>query len=203
LDVNKSETEGFSSRGVKGASCLSKLVKIPEQILFDKMHTTARGAMENMVDLWLNPNYSHKPWYIGSPRLRAEIDRRLSSVKYPIEFHRTTKSIQEYNTLKCSELENMEFYVGVLIVDNILPPEHLQHYLTYMIALRLLTKEKIVEDDIKDAFTLLNYFVMRFEKLYGLEHMNYKIHSLTHLAIQVLNFGPLHKHAAFHFEGKY
>ena len=97
----------------------------------------------------------------------------------------------------------MEFYVGVLIVDNILPLEYLQHYLTYMIALRLLTQEKIVEDDIKDAFTLLNYFVMRFEKLYGLEHMNYKIHSLTHLAIQVLNVGTLHKHAAFHFEGKY
>ena len=46
---NKSETEGFLSRGVKGASCLSKLEKIPEQILFDKMHSTARGAMENMA----------------------------------------------------------------------------------------------------------------------------------------------------------
>ena len=67
---NKSETEGLSSRGVKGASCLSKLEKIPEQIFFDKMHSTARGAME-MADLWLNPNYSHKPWYIGSPRSRA------------------------------------------------------------------------------------------------------------------------------------
>ena len=42
---------------------------------------------------------------------------------------------------------------------------------------------------------------MRFEKLYGIEHTTFKIHSLTHLATQVLNFGPLHKHAVFHFEG--
>jgi hypothetical protein len=102
----------------------------------------------------------------------------------------------------------MEFYVGVLIVENMLPREYFEHYLTYMIALRLLTQEKIEEEDITDAFTLLNYFrqiifFMRFEKLYGLEHMTYKIHSLTHLALQVLNFGPLHKHAAFHFEGNY
>ena len=48
---------------------------------------------------------------------------------------------------------------------------------------------------------LLHYFVMRFEKLYGIEHTTFKTHSLTHLAVKVLNFGPLHRHAVFHFEG--
>jgi hypothetical protein len=42
---------------------------------------------------------------------------------------------------------------------------------------------------------------MRYEKLYSLEHLTYKIHSLRHFAIQVLIFWRLHKHAAFHFEG--
>jgi hypothetical protein len=95
----------------------------------------------------------------------------------------------------------MELYIGVLVVEDLLPKEYFQHYLTYVVALRLLTKEKIELDDISCAFTLLNYFVMRFEKLYGLEHMTYKIHTLLHLPNQVLNFGPLHKHSAFHFEG--
>ncbi len=180
---------------------MSEFVKIPDQILFDKMHTTARGAQEDLNDLWLNPNYSHKPWYIGSPFLRSEIDKRLSSVKYPLEFHRTTKSIKEYNTLKCSELENIEFYIGAFFAGNILPKEYFDHYLTYVIGLRLLTKEKIDQEDIQCASTLLNYFVMRFEKLYGLEHMTFKIHTLVHMAAQVVDFGPLHKHSAFHFEG--
>ena len=71
-----------------------------------------------------------------------------------------------------------------------LPREYFEHYLTYIIAKRLLTEEKIEEEEITDAFTLLNYFVMRFEKLFGLEHMGYKIHTSTHLAIQFLNVAP-------------
>ena len=88
------------------------------------------------------------------------------------------------------EFENIEFYIGVYIVENMLPREYFEHYLTYIIAKRLLTEEKIEEEEITDAFTLLNYFVMRFEKLYGLEHMSYKIHTSTHLAIQFLNVAP-------------
>ena len=60
-----------SYRGIKGASVLSEFVKIPEQVLLDKMHTTARGAQEVLNNLCLNPNFSHKPWYIGSPILRV------------------------------------------------------------------------------------------------------------------------------------
>ena len=91
------------------------------------MHTTARGAQENLNNLWFNPNFSHKPWYIGSPTLRYEIEKRLSSVKYPMEFHRTTKSINQFNTLKCSELENMEFYIGIFIFFN----RYLVEFLVY------------------------------------------------------------------------
>ena len=101
-DVETTLTEGCSSRGVKGPSIFSEFVKIPCQILFDKMHTTARGAQEDLNDLWLNSKYKNEKWYIGAPSLREEIDKRLSSVKYPMEFHRTTRSIKEYNTLKCS-----------------------------------------------------------------------------------------------------
>ena len=58
----------------------------------------------------------------------------------------------------------MEFYIVVLVVEAFLPKEYFQHYLTYGIAMRILTKEKIEFDDISSVFTLLNYFVMRFEK---------------------------------------
>ena len=70
---------------MKGPSILSEFVKIPE--------TTARGAQEDLNNLWLNSKYSNKKWYIGAPSVRQEIDNRLASVKYPTEFHRTTKSI--------------------------------------------------------------------------------------------------------------
>ena len=60
-----------SYRGIKGASVLSEFVKIPEQVLIDKMHTTARVSQVVLNNLWLNPNFSNKPWYIGSPILRV------------------------------------------------------------------------------------------------------------------------------------
>ena len=41
-----------SYRGIKGASVLSEFVKIPEQVLLDKMHTTASGAQEVLNNLW-------------------------------------------------------------------------------------------------------------------------------------------------------
>ena len=66
-----------------------------------------------------------------------------------------------------------------------MPKEFLEHYLTYVIALRLLCKDKIEHEDVSCEFSLLNYFVMRFEKLYGMQNTTYKIHALTHLAIQV------------------
>ena len=76
-----------SYRGIKGASVLSEFVKIPEQVLLDKMPTTSRSAKYDLNNLWPNPNFSLKPWYIGS----LTFDKRLRSIKYPLEFYRTTK----------------------------------------------------------------------------------------------------------------
>jgi hypothetical protein len=56
------------------------------------------------------------------------------------------------------------FYKSYLQISNI-------NYLTYLTAGRILTKEKIEHDDIFSAFNLLNYFDMRYEKLYTVEHM--------------------------------
>ena len=58
----------------------------------------------------------------------------------------------------------MEFYIGFLVVEAFLLKEYFQHNLTYVIAMRILTKEKIEFDDISSVFTLLNFFVIRFEK---------------------------------------
>ena len=62
-DVDRAKKNNCSHRGIKGPAALSEFVKIPEQVLLDKMHTTARGAQENLNHLWFNPNFSHKPYW--------------------------------------------------------------------------------------------------------------------------------------------
>ena len=118
-----------------------------------------------------------------------------------MEIKRTTKSIKDHPTLKASELRSFLYYIGISTVYDILPTEYFEHFICLVVAIRLLTQNKVSFKDIASASTLLNFFVMRFEKLYGLDHMTFKLHALTHLPFQVLYFGPLHKHSAYHFEG--
>ena len=130
-----------------------------------------------------------------------QINCRLSKIKYPFEIHRSSKSIYDYKTYKASELRNFLLYIGIMAFKDILPDEYFDHFLTYIIAIRLLTEQKIRETSIVHAFSLISFFCMRYQKLYGKENMTYKIHVQTHLPLQVLNFGPLQNTSGFCFEG--
>lgn len=59
------------------------------------------------------------------------------------------------------------------------------------------------QNKVKKAYILLNYFVRRVKSLYGLENMLFNLHGHIHLAVQALNWGPLHKLTCFPFEGMF
>ena len=42
----------------------------------------------------------------------------------------------------------MDIYIGILVVETLLPKKYFDHYLAYVIAIILLTKEKVETDDI-------------------------------------------------------
>ena len=64
-DVSKSLKNNKSSRGVCGPSFFSNFINIVDQYLFDYMHVTIRGPLDDCLNLWLNSCYSSKDWYIG------------------------------------------------------------------------------------------------------------------------------------------
>ena len=70
-NVDRTKKGNCFNRRIKGPAALSEFVKIPEQVLLDKMHSTARGAQENLNNLWFNPNF----------------DKRLSGVEYHIIYY--------------------------------------------------------------------------------------------------------------------
>jgi hypothetical protein len=51
----------------------------------------------------------------------------------------------------------MKFYIGVFIVENMLPREYFEHYLTYIIVKRLLTEEKIEEEELRINLLFFKY----------------------------------------------
>ena len=79
------------SRGVKGPCYLSKLINIPEQVLFDYMHVSIRGPMEQLLNLWFNSKNSHKQWYIGNKSLYL----KLITLQY--ELNRNLLRLTQFN----------------------------------------------------------------------------------------------------------
>lgn len=56
-------------QGVKGESYMSQLIVIPDNCLFDYMHTSCIGTLEQMLNLWLftkiNSQNEINAWYLG------------------------------------------------------------------------------------------------------------------------------------------
>ena len=58
-------------------------------------------------------------------------------------------------------------------------------------AMRLLSQEKILKDDIYDAKNILNDFIHEYEFLYSADSLLSNVHGHLHFPQQVLDFGPL------------
>ena len=67
--------------------------------------------------------------------------------------------------------------------------------------MRVLSKDKLYDEDFKIADELISSFCKRFELLYGKTYLTYKIHALLHLPNQCRRHGPLHKTTCYPFEG--
>jgi hypothetical protein len=125
------------------------------------------------------------------------------NTKYPIEFPRSQRSIEDRNRYKASEFRNLIFYNLVGILKKDLNDHYYNHLLIYAIFLRILTKDFISAGDINDARTLIELFLKDFEDLYGIERVTFNLHAHIHLPKQVQSFGPLHKTSGFPFEGMF
>lgn len=131
------------------------------------------------------------------------MDIRLLKTKYPIEFPRRQRSLNDFKRFKANEFRNMAFYNLIGITRELLPTEYYNHLVCYLVFLRLLNKDQIVEKDIKDSEHLINLFCKVFEELYGIESSTFNLHAHLHLPNQVRLFGPLNKISCMAFEGMF
>ncbi len=136
-------------------------------------------------------------------RSTIQLDNKLLKTKYPIEFSRSQRPIEDINRYKASEYRNLIFYNLVGNLNSLLKDKFYNHLLLYAVSLRILTKNYISDKDINDAHDLIVLFVKDFENLYGADMITFNLHAHLHLAKQVKLFGPLHKASGFPFEGMF
>lgn len=132
----------------------------------------------------------------------AHLSEKLQKLKKYItsEFNRKPRSLSELPRWKATEFRQFLLYTGIVVLQNILPPEYYFHFIVFQCAVFILCSKNLVPVYGVYANSLLTYFVGNFAKLYGKENISYNVHCLLHVYEDVETFGDLNQYSAFKFE---
>lgn len=201
LDMEQALEEGRIVRGVKGPSPLINLPYFSPVWGFpvDFMHCVLLGVTRQLTDLWFDPPATN-PFYIGSPNNVYHIDCLLENANFPAYFTRTQRPLSERKFWKATEWYSWLLFLCLPCLWSVLPNIYFSHFCILVEAVFLLLQKSATKADVNKADALLYSFVAKMQILYGESAMTFNIHSLTHLAQSVQNWGPLWTHSCFPFE---
>ncbi|RXG58647.1 hypothetical protein Avbf_17945 [Armadillidium vulgare] len=186
-------------KGIKGSTPLTDLQGF--NIIWgappDYMHIILLGVMRTLFELYFTN--TGNPWYIGSPKQRSLLDKKLFEIKVPNYINRKPRSVSKWKFWKATEFGNFLYYY-IFILENILPVEYYKHILHLRAGLMLLLKRAVAKDDVIKANEHFHNFVCYFEILFGVQYSTFNIHMLLHLSQSVKKCGPLWGFSAFPFE---
>lgn len=198
-----SETETHAKNRTMGMKDRSVLFDVPNfdiinNLAVDWMHCVALGICRQFLKLWLDSQYHEKPYYLGA--VINDIDHFLTSIKPSLDISRTPRKLSERLHLKAHELVIWLLFYSLPTLKEYLPRRYLLHWSLLVEAISILLKTSILKTEVYYAKQCIFKFVKDIEVLYGLEHVSFNAHLLTHLPESVLNWGPLWTHSAFCYE---
>lgn len=178
-------------------SPLEQVVGMVSQFVLDYMHLVCLGVMKKLIYLWQKGPFSCRLSAANIRKLSLEI--MIICKQFPSDFNRKVRKIEDYHFWKATEFRNFLLYVGPVVLQNILPKKYYQHFLLFSAAITILINPSC-ENDIDIAELMLKKFVTSFALLYGVEHMVYNVHNLSHLAAEARANGRLDEFSAFPYE---
>lgn len=199
-DMRKAVLHQKKSHGVDGISAIASLplFDLAKGTVVDSMHAVFLGVVKHHTKLLLTS--TNTPWYIGSAANLQLIAGRLGAIHPPNRISKTPRSITTWKQWKASEWRNWLLYYSLPCLHGILPLVYLKHLSLLVQAIYNLSQESITPQEMDQSEALLTKFVHRFEELFGISHMTFNLHLLTHLIETVRNWGPLWVHTTFAFE---
>ncbi|XP_040356862.2 uncharacterized protein LOC121046562 [Ixodes scapularis] len=162
------------------------------------MHLVCLGVMRRLLKNWVCPGYSKRLSRVLRSRLNEGL--RQSAAFFPSHFQRKPRGTEELDRWKATEYRTFLLYVGPVLLKHVVTPEQYEHFLMLHVAIRILVSPKYHLVFNQFSRDLLRYFVQEFGKLYGARQLVYNVHTLSHLADQCLDHGPLDSFSAFPFE---
>lgn len=201
----KAIDEGVSH--VLGVKSVSPLILLHPSTGFDMiksfsvdyMHCVLLGVTKQFLDIWLNSKYHSEPWYIGTSK--NKIDERLLPITPPSDVPRVPRTLHAAHRWKAAECRSWLLFYSLPVLHMILPNKYLKHWSMLVNTIFLLLKDKVTNIDLASASNYIKKFVHQIPEIYGMCHMSYNVHQLTHLICSVELHGPLWSSSAFVFEG--
>lgn len=184
---------------IKTAMVLEKLdIDIVKSFPVDYMHCVCLGLVKLIVKCLV---VQRKHIFSMSKKVIEEIDRSIETIQFPIEFQRKTRKFSDFGQAKASECKNFLLYVGVSVLRSRIDPKYYHHFLKLSIAITILLHPTNCFTNNECARDLIRSFVDDFGDLYGFYNLGYNVHSLVHLADDVISLNSdLNDLSTFKFE---
>lgn len=166
----------------------------------DSLHLLFLGVMKRFLsDYWTAPG---NPTKLSSPELKKLTERLTHlSNKIPVEFQRTTRSLHELSKWKATEYRMFLLYYGPFVLDGLLNPELLLHFLLFHVACRIVSSDRFIKKFLNLADLCFHRFVLLSKHFYGFESLCMTMHNLSHICDDVRYLGlPVSEISAFDFE---
>ncbi|XP_065672868.1 uncharacterized protein LOC136090322 [Hydra vulgaris] len=175
-----------------------------QDFALDYMHLVNLGVMRRMLYYYKGTYSQIFDGRLSTPYLK-EISHLLTNLngKLPSDFVRQTRSLEDVNRWKATELRTFLLYVGIVVLKDILNPKMYNHFLSLSLAIRMLCEESNVNRRIylSHAKKLLEYFVFNTHEHFGDTFCVYNVHCLLHITDDVEHFeSSLDEISCFQFE---
>ena len=167
--------------------------------LTDSLHTIYAGAFKQLLHLLFHSEYRNESWSLF--KKITQIDESLALVQTPSTTQRRFRSLKFISKYKGSEYRCL-FHFGLTSLVRHINDNGLKNLLfSFVSAINLASSNYVTDGTIEIVEKLLQYFVQRFQEIFGIRHMSSNIHSLLHVHQGLSVMGPLWFYSTFSFEG--
>ncbi|CAG2213138.1 unnamed protein product [Mytilus edulis] len=202
--VNESLTANHQNR-IKGICGPSGLIAMPWYDIIvgtvpDYMHGTLLGVTKHLLQKFLSPKNSNKPFFVGK-NIQA-ISKRMTSIKPPDFVERVPRDLEKnYQNFKATELQAWLLYYSLPCLHGFLPDVYLKHLALLSEGIYILLSDNITSQDLQKAKENLSKFYKDFAILYGEGSSGLNVHNIgQHLVFYVQHWGPIFAWSCFGFE---
>ena len=191
----KAEQKQKPVLGVKRFSPFNAILDFPWDAPIDPMHQvflgTAKVLSKFMILLVFKAKFSL-------------MQHRMSMCMVPFNILHRPKNLDEIKFWKAADFKLFFFHIAPLtITTDLIPTANQSQLLGFRllcIAIRMLSKLSVEENDLVVADLLLSKFFNSFVQNSGVHSRSFNFHAMRHLVEQVRRIGPLCLFSAFAFE---